>query len=86
MGITSHGRTELVVINALRFAELNSGKDLAGIDRLEAKLSIVLDSIDTHVVIIDHELKVRRINLAMRRSLRLSDEPLVGRPVGPAPP
>lgn len=79
VGVTSHGRTELVVLNAMRFAELNANPDPVGTDRLEAKLSIVLDSIDTHVLIVDHDLCVRRINLAMRRSLRLSDQPMVGR-------
>ncbi|MET0506654.1 MAG: type II toxin-antitoxin system prevent-host-death family antitoxin [Burkholderiaceae bacterium] len=80
--ITSHGRAELVLVSAERFARLSEGNHDADRANLEAKLETVLDCIETHVVFIDHELRVRRINRAMRRSLRLPDGPLRGRPIG----
>ena len=40
-----------------------------------AKLDLVLDSIDTHVTILDHDMNVRRMNLAVRRAMKLPDVP-----------
>lgn len=79
VGVTSHGRTELIVLNAHRFAELSASASSPETETFEAKLSIVLETIDTRVVIVNHDLSVQRINRAMRLVLGLSDEPFLGR-------
>lgn len=80
VGITSHNRTELVMLSAQRFTELTAngfGSDPA---ELDAKLTTVLDGIDTHVAILDGGLKVRRINRAMRLTFGIENADLCDTP------
>ncbi len=77
--ITSHGRTELVVLNPGHFAQI-AGRRNDDANRLEGKLAIVLDAIDTAILLFDDNLCVRRANPAMCSLLDTDEDQLVGLP------
>lgn len=75
--ITSHGRDEFIVLGTEEFARLQK---LVGVDakRLDGKLTTVLESIDTMVMLIDHELKIRRANRALCDFFGFDEKAIVG--------
>jgi len=78
--VTSHGRTEAVMLSPQDFATISSG-NLAGSERLEWKLSLVLDSIETQVLILDENLVIRRANRVASETYGLPVEDMVDRPL-----
>ena len=78
--ITSHGRDEFVVLGTDEFDRL---QNLVGVDakRIEGKLDTVLESIDTHVLLLDKELNIRRANRAFCDYFDYDAQPLIGSPV-----
>ncbi len=81
VGITSHNRTELVMLSAQRFAELSKSGVQSDPAVLDAKLTTVLEAIDTHVVILDRNLRLLRINRSMRLVLGIDDDAQRGTPI-----
>lgn len=77
--ITSHGRTELVMLSPSHFAQI---ADVGAVDctRTEGKLATILDTIDTAVLIFDHDLRVRRANPAMCALVNADERQLLGLP------
>lgn len=75
--ITSHGRTELVMLSPDYFAQI---ADIGPVDtaRLEGKLAITLDTVDTAVLIFDEELRVRRANHALCALVDTDEAQLIG--------
>lgn len=75
--VTSHGRDEFVIIDK---AELGRLSKLVDVDakRLDGKLSIVLDAVDTLVLLFDDELKVRRANRAFCDFFDRDPDALIG--------
>lgn len=75
--ITSHGRTELVMLSPDHFAQF---ADVGVTDsaRLEGKLTTVLDTIETAVLIFDEKLTVRRANQPVCALLDTDEQQLVG--------
>ena len=61
--ITSHGRAEMVLLSQADFNRLQNTSS-NDVDRLEAKLRTVIDTVDTIIIIFDQDLKVRRANRA----------------------
>jgi PAS domain-containing protein len=78
VAITSHRRTELVLLSAEHFAAMGSAANESDARHLDARLDAALDAIDTRVVIVDDDLRVRRVNRAMRLALGLADKPYEG--------
>lgn len=75
--ITSHGRTELVMLSPGQFAQMAG--DLTGdAKRIESKLALVLDTIDTAVLIFDEHLYVRKANQAMCQLVDSHEASLTG--------
>lgn len=77
--ITSHGRTELVMISPDHFAQIAEG-GATDSSRLEGKLAITLDTIETAVLIFDENLRVRRANRALCALLDTDEDQLTGLP------
>jgi PAS domain-containing protein len=75
--ITSHGRTELVMLSPSEFAQIANG-DSADVNRLAGKLTIVLDNIDTAVLIFDETLHVRAANPAMCQLVDSDEGQIIG--------
>ena len=75
--VTNHGRPELVVMSYERYQHLGRS-DEQTVNVLEAKLSIVLESIDTLIVILDHDLRIQRANSAMREAFNVDFGPIEG--------
>lgn len=75
--ITSHGRTELIMIHPDEFAAL-AQPGRSDLERLEWKLSMVLDTIETRVLILDGDLRVRRANKAFCETFGTGLEQMVG--------
>lgn len=75
--ITSHGRTELVMLNPDHFAQM-SDVGITTTARLEGKLAITLDTIDTAVLIFDEELRVRGANQAVCSLIDADQAQLLG--------
>lgn len=75
--ITTHGRTELVMLSPDHFAEITQlgSSDAA---RLEGKLTITMDTIDTAVLIFDEDLRIRRANHALCALIDTDEAQLVG--------
>lgn len=78
--ITSHGRTELVVLNPADFTRLLAGGGQSG-DNLEWKLSIVLDTIETNVLILDDDMIVRRANRSLCLVIESTEAEILGKHV-----
>jgi PAS domain S-box-containing protein len=76
--VTSHGRTDVVMLSPQDYAALTD-KQRPDASRIEWKLSLVLDSIDTHVVILDELLNIRRANRPFGEFLAMAADDLVGR-------
>lgn len=78
--ITSHGRTELVMLSPDGFAKLidDNGNDAA---RLNWKLSLVFDTVDTSILICDNDLIIRRVSRALSSVLETDEAELIGRHV-----
>lgn len=74
--ITSHGHTELVLLSPYDFAQIiEGGTDTS---RLEGKLALVLDTIETAVLIFDENLYVRQANQAMCMLVDSDESTLLG--------
>ncbi len=78
--ITSHGRTELVMLSPDAFAKLAAPGD-ADAARLEWQLSVVLDAVETRIAILDQDLLVRRANPTLCSALGRDEADLIGRHV-----
>lgn len=78
--ITSRGRTELVMLNPDEFAKIVDN-DCQDAERLTWKLSILLDTVDTSVLILDDDMIVRRANRALCSVLEADESELVGQHV-----
>ena len=76
--VTSHGRTEFVLVPKDIYDRY---KTMAGTDadRLDAKLSLILDSITTMIFVTDRDLRVRRANRPLCNYLNFSPEEIVGK-------
>ena len=61
--ITSHGRADMVLLSQAEFNRMQnvSSND---VDRLESKLTTVIDTVDMIIVIFDQDMRVRRVNKA----------------------
>lgn len=77
--ITSHGRTELVMLSPSHFAQIAEVGAVDGI-RTEGKLGTILDTIDTAVLIFDDDLRVRRANPALCALVDADERQLIGLP------
>lgn len=75
--ITSHGRTELVMLSPGQFAQMAGGFN-GDAKRIESKLKLVLDTIDTAVLVFDEHLHVRKANQAMCQLVDSDEASLVG--------
>jgi PAS domain-containing protein len=77
VAVTSHGRTEMIVISESDFSRLQllSGTDA---DRLNSKLQMVMDTIDSLILILDNDMRIRRANRAYREYFGLEGVDLVG--------
>ncbi len=78
--ITSHGRDEFILVGIDDFDRM---QNLMGVDakRIESKLDTVLESIDTHVLLLDKDLNIRRANRAFCDYFDYDAQPLIGSPV-----
>lgn len=78
--ITSHGRDEFVVLSNDDFDQL---RNLVGVDakRLDGKLTTVLESIDTMVMLFDKDLNIRRANRALCDYFGFDPQSLIGTPI-----
>ena len=78
--ITSHGRDEFVILGNDDFARM---QNLVGVDakRLEGKLNTVMESVDTHILLLDRDLNVRRANRAFCDYFDYDVQSLIGSPV-----
>jgi PAS domain-containing protein len=81
VGIASHSRVELVLMTAWAYQSLLAGQAGAQPANLDAKLTTLLDSIDSQVLILDSDLKIRRMNRAFQVALGLQDPPVAGEPI-----
>lgn len=80
--IMNHGNISLSLISTELFRQLSSEQMQVPDDsRLAAKLDVLLDLIPTQVILVDHELKLIRINLAARRRIEVSEEEVRGLPL-----
>ena len=78
--ITSHGRDEFVVISQNHFNHLKALSN-AGTEHVEAKLKLVLDTITSHIIILDNDLKIRRANKAFCDFFGHIEQEIVGQPI-----
>lgn len=69
------------MLSAQRFAELANGGGQVDPSVLDSKLTTVLESIDTHVIILDRNLQVLRINRSMRLVFGIEGENVRGTPI-----
>ena len=76
--ITSHGRTEFVVLSQERYETLLALTDTDA-DRLDAKLRLILGTIPSMVIITDRELRVRRVNRAWCNFADMNETDVVGK-------
>lgn len=75
--ITSHGRTELIMLNPTQFARM-SDSATSDTTRLDGKLSTILGAVDTAIVIFDEDLHVQRVNQAMCDLIDFDDASAIG--------
>ncbi len=75
--VTSHGRTELVMLTPDHFAQL-AAAGTSSVERIEGKIAIILDTIDIAVLIFDEELHVRQCNPAMCQLVDTDEGQLIG--------
>ncbi len=78
--ITSHGRDEFVMVGNEDFGAM---QNLVGVDaeRLEGKLTTVLESIETLVLLTDQDLNIRRANRAFCDYFDYDAMTLIGSPL-----
>lgn len=76
--VTSHGRTDVVILSPRDYAALTTEKQTDE-SRLEWKLSLVLDSIETHVLILDENMCIQRTNRFFAESFAMPIEELIGK-------
>ena len=76
--VTNHGRTEFVMLSADEYERLKGPEGISA-GSLDAKLRVVLDSINTSVVITDCELRLKRTNRAFCDIVQMENDELVGR-------
>jgi len=75
--ITSHGRADMVLLSQAEFNRmLNVSSN--DVDRLEAKLTTVIDTVDMIIVIFDQDLRVRRVNKAYCDHFQKQAKDLIG--------
>lgn len=78
--VTSHGRTDVVILSPAQYAALSAERDKDH-SRVDWKLSLVLDSIDTHVLILDEEMRIQRLNRYFSTDYATPPEYLIGRSI-----
>lgn len=79
--ILNHGQVGLSLVATDMFLRSSANRSgVADVDRLAAKLDIVLDAVPTLVVITDDNGDIVRVNPAARRYLQLSDQEVRGVP------
>lgn len=76
--ITSHGRTEFVVLSKERYDSLSALTDTDA-DRLDSKLRLVLSTIPSMVIITDRKLNIRRANRAWCNFTEINEDEVIGR-------
>ena len=76
--ITSHGRTEFVMLSKERYDEIIALTDTDA-DRLDAKLRLVLSTVPSMVLITDRNLRVRRANRAWCNFVEIDEADIVGK-------
>ena len=76
--ITSHGRTEFVVLSKDKYDQLSALTDTDA-DRLDAKLRLVLGTIPSMVIITDRRLNIRRANRAWCNFTEINEDEVIGR-------
>jgi PAS domain S-box-containing protein len=76
--VTSHGRTDVVMLSPQDYSALTTQQQ-PDASHIEWKLSLVLDSIETHVMILDEQLNIRRINRHFAESFGVSADDVAGR-------
>ena len=80
VAVTSHGRTEFVVLSQADYERLNR-LDGSNIDHLDTKLRLVLGSISTMLFVVDSELRIRRANRSLCNYFKRPPEELVGKTI-----
>jgi len=78
--VTSHGRTEFVVLSQADYERLNR-LDGSNIDHLDTKLRLVLGSISTMIFVLNSDLRVRRANRSLCNYFERPPEDLVGKTI-----
>lgn len=76
--ITSHGRTEAIILSPQDYTALTTAKQTDN-SLLEWKLSLVLDSIDIHILILDETMRIHRTNRFFAESFATPVEELIGK-------
>ena len=76
--ITTHGREDFVLVSQKDYRTLDHLKD-TNADRLNAKLELVMDSIETLITIMDDNMVVRRVNKAWLSYFDKQADQIVGR-------
>lgn len=80
--ISSHNKDKQVLIDYELYETLvKHENDGAALERLTAKLSLTLDSIDTYVCILDTKCRIRRVNDALLAALGRDGDVLTGAPI-----
>lgn len=80
--ISSHNKDRQILIDFQLYESLSRRRQESGaFERLNAKLSLTLDSIDTYVCILDNQCRIRRVNDALLAALGRDGAVLTGAPV-----
>lgn len=82
--ITSHGRNDFVLMSQKQFEHL-SGLTGTSTERLDAKLRLVMEMVDSFILILDDELKVRRANKAFCDFFNYDQDEIRGMPLESLP-
>lgn len=78
--VTSHGRTDVVVLSPEQYAALTRETARPTEEsRLEWKMSLILDSVETHVLILDEEMRIQRTNRFFTDAFATPPEDLIGK-------
>lgn len=81
--IASHNKDRQVLVDFDLFDRLSrNGPATGAAERINAKLAITLDSIDTYVCILDNQCRVKRMNDALIAALGRDESSLAGTPIG----
>ena len=78
--ITSHGRTEMVLLSAHEYEQMVRLADTDA-ERLEAKLETVMETVEEMVVILNDQLEIRRANSMFCDYFGFRRTEVLGRPI-----